>query len=316
MDNSEKRKKVSVVTPCFNEEANIVDVHRAIKEIRDLHPQYDWEHLFIDNASIDQTVPLLKEIAAQDKDVKVIVNIKNFGIIRSPYHGYLSAEGDAVIVYMCDLQDPPELISDFVKKWEEGHKLVVGVKNSSEENPFMFLVRKIFYAIMDRISETDHIKNFTGFGLYDKSLMDILRTLREPYPYFRGLVVEYGENRIEIPYTQRTRKKGKTKNNFYTLYDSAMGGFVANSKVPLRLANFLGFGVAFASLLIAFGYLIYKLVYWDSFQLGAAPLVIGMFFLGAVQLIFIGIIGEYVGAILTEIKNRPLVIEKERINFD
>jgi len=180
----------------------------------------------------------------------------------------------------------------------------------------MFLIRKIFYAIMDRISETDHIKNFTGFGLYDKSLMDILRTLREPYPYFRGLVVEYGENRIEIPYTQRTRKKEKTKNNFYTLYDSAMGGFVANSKVPLRLANFLGFGVAFASLLIAFGYLIYKLVYWDSFQLGAAPLVIGMFFLGAIQLIFIGIIGEYVGAILTEIKNRPLVIEKERINFD
>ena len=316
MDNSEKRKKISVVTPCFNEEANIVDVHQAIKEIRDLHPQYDWEHLFIDNASIDRTVTLLKEIAAQDKDVKVIVNIKNFGIIRSPYHGYLSAEGDAVIVYMCDLQDPPELISDFVKKWEEGHKLVVGVKNSSEENPFMFLVRKIFYAIMDRISETDHIKNFTGFGLYDKSLMDILRTLREPFPFFRGLVVEYGENRIEIPYTQRTRKKGKTKNNFYTLYDSAMGGFVANSKVPLRLANFLGFGVAFASLLIAFGYLIYKLVYWDSFQLGAAPLVIGMFFLGAVQLIFIGIIGEYVGAILTEIKNRPLVIEKERINFD
>jgi len=315
-DKKEKRKSISVVTPCFNEEDNIYDVYYAIKKIRDAHSQYDWEHIFIDNSSVDNTLGLLKEIANKDKAVKIIVNIKNFGHIRSHFHGFLAAGGDAFIVFLCDLQDPPELINDFIEKWEEGYKVVVGVKDSSDENPLFFFIRKMFYLIMENISETDHIKNFTGFGLYDRSFLDIIRNLNEPYPYFRGLVAEYGQNRIEIPYNQRKRKKGRSKNNFYTLYDSAMLGFVNHSKVPLRLSTFIGFGSAFVSLFIGFCYLIYKLFFWNSFQVGMAPLIIGLFFFSAVQLFFIGIIGEYVGTILTEVKNRPLVIEKERINFD
>ncbi len=316
IDKVEKKKKISVVTPCYNEEDNIYDVYHAVKDIRNSHPQYDWEHLFIDNASTDKSLERLKEIANKDKVVKIIVNIKNFGHIRSHVHAYLTAEGDAVIAYFCDLQDPPELITDFIKKWEEGYMVVAGVKSASEENPFMFFLRKTFYNIMEKISETGQIRNFTGFGLYDKSFLDILRTLNEPYPYFRGLVAEYGYQRFEVPYTQRVRKKGKSKNNFYSLYDSAMLGFVSYSKIPLRLANFIGFSTAVVSLFIAFCYFIYKLIFWNSFQVGMAPLVIGIFFFSAVQLFFIGIIGEYVGTILTEIKDRPLVIEKERINFE
>ncbi len=310
------KKKISIVTPCYNEEENIKDVYEAVKTIRDQFPHYAWEHLFIDNASKDGTVAKLKELAAIDKDVKIIVNLKNFGHIRSHVHGYLSATGDAVIAFFCDLQDPPEMITKFIHKWEEGYDVVVGVKSSSDENFLMFTLRKIFYMIMYKISETDSIKNFTGFALYDKSFFDIYRTLKEPYPYFRGIVAEFGQNRFEIPYVQRTRKKGKSKNNFYTLYDSAMLGFVQQSKIPLRLASFIGFGSAVLSFLFAIGYLVYKLLFWDSVLVGMAPLGIGLFFFGAVQLFFIGIIGEYVGTILTEIKNRPLVIEKERINFE
>ena len=316
-DNSKgKGKTISVVTPCYNEEDNIYDVYKAIKEIREIHHQYEWEHIFIDNSSVDKTLDLLKEIAYKDKRVKIIVNIRNFGHIRSHVYGYLAAKGDAVIVFLCDLQDPPELIKDFIKKWEEGYKVVVGVKNKSEENLLMFFLRKTFYKIIKSISETDHILNFTGFGLYDKSFLDIIRKLEDPYPYFRGLVAEYGQNRFEIPYTQRKRKKGKSKNSFYTLYDSAMQGFVNQSKVPLRLATFLGFSISVLSLMIGIAYFMYKLIFFERFEAGIAPLVVGLFFFGAVQLFFIGIIGEYVGSIHTQVLKRPLVIEKERINFE
>ena len=310
------KKLISVVVPCFNEEDNVEAMYHAIKNIFNELPQYNYEHIFIDNSSKDNTVNILKEIASKDKNVKLIINARNFGHIRSPYYALLQAKGDAAIMMVADFQDPPALIKEFLTKWEEGNKIVLGIKNNSKENKIMFFIRKVFYKIIANISETEQIKNFTGFGLYDKKFIDVLRNLNEPYPYFRGLVAELGFNRIEIPYTQPKREKGKTKNNFYTLYDMAMLGFVNHSKVPLRLASFIGFIVALLNIIVAIGYTIYKLLFWDNFQVGMAPLVIGIFFFGGVQLFFLGIIGEYIGAIFTQVKKRPLVIEKERINFE
>ena len=309
-------KLVSVVTPCYNEEENVEEVYRQVKEVFAGLPGYRYEHIFIDNASRDKTVSILKEIAKKDKNVKIIVNAKNFGHIRSPYYAYLQTQGDAIVALVSDLQDPPSMIVDFIRKWEEGYKIVIGIKKKSRENPLMFLIRKLYYNLIDRIAETEHIKSFTGFGLYDKSFVDVLRKLDEPYPYFRGLVAELGQERFEIEYEQPERKRGKTNNNFYTLYDMAMLGFVNHSKVPLRLASFTGFVCAFLSLLVAIGYFIYKLIFWSEFQLGVAPLVVGFFFFMSVQLFFIGMLGEYIGAIYTQAKKRPLVIEKERVNFD
>jgi len=309
-------KLISVVTACYNEEENIKNLYLQVKNVFKELGRYSYEHIFIDNASKDGTVLVLKEIARNDKNVKIIVNTRNFGHICSPYHAILQARGDAVINIVADLQDPPFMIKDFIKKWEEGFKIVVGVKNKSEENRIMFAIRKLYYNLMKKYAETEQIKNFTGFGLYDKEFVDILRNLDEPYPYFRGLITEMGFEKAEIEYVQPKRKKGRTKNNFYTLYDMAMLGFVNHSKVPLRMATFIGFSVAIISLLVALSYFIYKLIFWQSFQVGMAPMVIGVFFFAAVQLFFIGIIGEYIGAIYTQVKNRPLVIEKERINFD
>jgi len=311
-----RMKFISVITPCYNEEKNINDIYLQVKDVFERLDGYCYEHIFIDNASKDGTASILKEIAASDKNVKIIINARNFGHIRSPYHAVLQARGDAVISISADLQDPPYLIRDFITKWEEGFKIVVGVKNKSEENPVMFAIRKLYYHLIQKYADTEQIKNFTGFGLYDKSFVDILRRIDEPYPYFRGLITEIGFDIATIEFVQPRRKKGRTKNNFYTLYDMAMLGFVSHSKVPLRLATFLGFSVAVFSLLVAFVYFIYKLIFWEHFQLGMAPMVIGMFFFSAVQLFFIGIIGEYIGAIYTQVKNRPLVIEKERINFE
>ncbi len=309
------RKKISVFTPCFNEEANVENVYTQVKRVFDTLPEYNYEHLFIDNASTDQTVEILKRIAKNDKNVKLIVNTRNFGPIRSQQHVAFQCEGDAVIGMVADLQDPPEMIREFIKNWEVGYKIVVGVKIKSEENKIMSLLRKLFYSIIAKISETEQIKNCTGFGLYDKQFIDLTRELDDPYPYTRGLIAEFGLARIEIPYTQPKREKGKSKNNFYSLYDYAMLGFVNHSKVPLRLASFIGFALLVFCLFVSSGYLIYKLIYWNRFQVGTAPLVIGIFFLGGVQLFFLGIIGEYIGAILTQVRKRPLVIEKERINF-
>ena len=309
------RKKISVVTPCYNEEGNANAIYTAVKSIMDAKPEYDYEHIFIDNHSTDKTVAILKDIAAKDKNVKLIVNSRNFGHIRSPYYGLLQSSGDATIMIVSDLQDPPALINDFIDNWEQGHKIVIGVKNESEESFLMFAIRKSFYNLINRLSDIKLIKNYTGFGLYDKQIIDILRTIDDPYPYFRGLICDIGFEIIQIPYVQPQRFRGVTKNNFYTLYDIAMLGITNHSKVPLRLATMVGFMASLLSLLVALIYFVYKLLFWNSFTLGSAPLIIGIFLFSAVQLMFIGIIGEYVGSIHTQVLKRPLVIEQERINF-
>lgn len=309
------RKSITIFTPCYNEEGNVEELYSQVCKEFDKFPNYDFEYLFIDNASTDNTLLILKKLAANDKRIKIISNVRNFGHIRSPYHGLLQCPGDAVICIVADLQDPPEMISTFIKEWELGSALVLGTKTKSKENPVMFLIRKTFYAIIKKISTTDQLSNFTGFGLYDQKFLNVIRLIEDPYPYFRGMVMEYGWDIKTIDYTQPKRLSGKTKNNFFTLYDIAMLGFVNHSKLPLRLSAFIGFFSAIVSLLIAIGYFIYKLVYWYEFQVGTAPMVIGVFFFSSVQLFFIGIIGEYIGAIHTQVRKRPLVVEKERVNF-
>ena len=302
--------------PCYNEADNVEQAYREVRKIFEQLPKYEYEHIFIDNASDDGTVRVLKKLAESDRRLKVIVNTRNFGHIRSPYHGMLQAHGEAVICLASDLQDPPTLIPDFLRKWEDGYKMIRGVKTQSEESPLMFTIRKTYYNLINKVSDIKLLKNSTGFGLYDRCVIDELRKIDDPYPYFRGLVSDIGFSSYEIEYTQPARKRGITKNNFYTLYDIAMLGITNHSKVPLRLATMLGFGMSIVSFLIAMGYLIAKLIFWDQFTLGTAPIIIGLFFFGSVQLFFIGIIGEYIGAIHTQVQKRPLVVEKERINFD
>ena len=309
-------KLISVVSACYNEEGNVRECYEQVKKVFHEIGRYRYEHIFIDNASKDGTVAILRELAAKDKNVKVILNARNFGHIRSPHHAMINARGDAIISVVSDLQDPPELIKEFIKKWEEGFLVVVAVKVDSEESPLLFAIRKAYYELVSRLAEIDINKNATGFGLYDRRFIDILAELDDPYPYFRGLVSEIGFPIAKIPYHQPVRKRGITSNNFYRLYDMAMLGITNHSKVPLRLATMLGFAVSFASLCVALGYLVMKLLYWNSFSLGLAPLEIGLFFFGSVQLFFIGILGEYIGAIYTQVQKRPHVIELERINFD
>ncbi len=308
-------KKISVVSGCFNEEENLRELYDRIIDVFRGLPDYSYEIILADNCSTDRSRDILRGIAAQDGQFKVIMNANNFGHIRSPFHALLQASGDAVVFMCSDLQEPPELILDFVKKWEQGYQVVCGVKPQSHENPLMFRMRCFYYWLLAGCSEVPQISNFTGFGLYDRRVIDALRRYNEPYPYFRGLVSEVGFKRIEVPFIQAARKYGKTKNNFFTLYDMAMTGFVNHSKLPLRLAVFLGFLLALLSLITAIGYFIYKLLFWNTFNLGLAPVVVGVFFFSSIQLIFIGIIGEYLGAIWTQVKNKPLVIEEERINF-
>jgi len=279
-------------------------------------PGHDYEHIFIDNASKDRTVAILRELAKEDKRVKVIVNARNFGHIRSPCHAILQAKGDAVISIVADLQDPPTMIADFVRKWEEGYKVVMGIKKGSAESILMFALRRLYYRTLRRLSDVELVEHFTGFGLYDRQVVDILRSLGDPYPYFRGLIADIGFEIAKVEYVQPARTRGVTKNNFYTLYDMAMLGLTSYTKVPLRLATMLGFASAGLSLVVALFYLVYKLVFWNSFELGLAPLVVGIFFFSSVQLIFLGIVGEYVGSIHTYVRHMPLVVEKERINFD
>ncbi len=307
-------KKISIVTPCFNEEENVQELYERIKRVM-ADFDYEYDHIFIDNASTDRTVPLLRELAEQDKRVKVIINARNFGHIRSPYYALLQASGDAVISMASDLQDPPEKIPEFIRKWEEGYKVVIGVKTSSQESGLFYFLRTMYYRVLRRMSDVRLIENFTGFGLYAKQVVDILREFRDPYPYFRGLIADIGFEIAEIEFTQPRRKRGISKNNFYTLYDLAMLGLVSYTKIPLRLAAMFGFLSAAISFLVGLVYLVYKLVDWQNFTLGLAPVVIGLFFLGSVQLFFLGIIGEYIGQIYTLTIHRPLVIEKERINF-
>ncbi len=311
------KKLISILTACYNEEENVENLVAAVGKVMSAFPQYEYEHMFIDNCSADKTVAILKRIAETNKRVKVICNIRNFGHIRSPFHGLMQCKGDAVISLVADFQDPPEMIGDFLKKWEEGSKIVIGVKKKSKENPLMFAVRKFFYNLLSKMSDTGEtpVKNFTGFGLYDQKFISVLRELDDPYPYFRGLITDLGFDRCEIEYVQPKRQAGKTKNNFFTLYDMAMLGFTNHSKMPLRLAAFVGFFSALLSFLVALVYFVYKIIFWYRFEVGMAPLVIGIFFFSSVQLFFIGIIGEYIGAIHTQVRKRPMVIEKERVNF-
>jgi len=308
-------RKVSIVSGCYNEEGNIEEFLVRVKKVMNKLPQYDYEIIVIDNCSTDRTQELLRSYAATEKRVKLIFNTRNFGHIRSPYHALLQAEGDAVMLLVSDLQDPPELISDFLRRWEQGSKVVVGVKEHSDESKLFFLARRIYYRIVSKLAETELIENFTGFGLYDRVVIDYLRKLGDPYPYFRGLVADSGFQPSRVLYRQPVRKRGFSKNNFYTLYDIAMLGITNFSKVPLRIAAMLGFAASIVSLIFALIYLIYKILFWNSFPVGAAPLVIGLFFFASVQLFFIGILGEYIGAIHTQVLKRPLVVEKERINF-
>lgn len=311
------RKLISVSSGCYNEAENLREWYdRVVKALKQF-PQYDYEIVIADNCSNDGSREILRAIASQDRNFKVIFNSNNFGHIRSPYNALMNCKGDAIVQIVSDLQEPPELIPEMIREWENGYSVVIAVKPKSKENFFMSLVRKSYYYLLSKFADsTIIIRNFNGFGLYDKKFIDAVRMYRSPYPYFRGLVGEIGFKRKEIEFIQEKRKHGKTKNNFFTLYDMAMTGFVNHSKLPLRLAAFTGFCIAGLSLLVSFIYLVYKLLYWDTFSLGMAPLVIGLFFFSAIQLIFIGIIGEYVGAILTQVKNHPLVIEEERINFD
>jgi glycosyltransferase involved in cell wall biosynthesis len=310
-------KFLSVSTGCYNEEENVRELYERVKRVFEEElPEYSFELIFIDNRSQDNTVGVLREICREDKRVKVIVNNRNFGHIRSGYHALLQTKGDAAIVMASDLQDPPEMIPQFVRKWEEGYKIVLAQKTSSEESALFFLIRKAYYNLVNRLSEVPLVKNVTGFGIYDRCVIENVRQINDPYPYFRGLVCDLGYEQALIPFTQPARKRGFTKNNLYTLYDLAMLGLTNHSKVPLRLATFVGFCMSALSFLVGLVYLVYKLLYWSRFQAGTAPVVIGLFFLVAVQLFFIGIIGEYVGSIHTQVLHRPPVIEKERINFD
>ncbi len=315
MSDQPTRRKISVINPCFNEEENVRLVYEQVRQVFDRLVRYDYEQIFIDNASTDRTVAVLREIAAADKNVKVIVNTRNFGHIRSPYHALLQTTGEACVCMATDLQDPPEMIAEFIAKWEAGYKIVVGVKAKSDESIMMWLVRGMFYRLLGRLSDIRMLKNATGFGIYDRVVIECLRKIDDPYPYVRGLLADVGFEAAQLPYHQPLRKRGITKNNFYTLYDLAMLGITNHSKVPLRLATICGFVMAAMSLLVAIGYLVAKLVWWDRFQLGLAPMLIGVFFFSSVQLFFTGVIGEYVGAIHTQVQKRPLVVEKERINF-
>jgi polyisoprenyl-phosphate glycosyltransferase len=308
-------KHITVITPCYNEVENVRELYNAIRQVFAGLPQYTYDLIYIDNASKDGTADVLRDLAAEDPNVKVIINARNFGQIRSPYHAFLQAEGDAVITMASDFQDPPTLIPDFVRRWEEGYKIVVGVKVESEEGRLMYALRSIYYGMAAKLADIELMQHVTGFGLYDRRVVEILRQIDDPYPYGRGLIADIGLDCCKVPYRQPQRRRGITKNNFYTLYDYAMLGITNHSKLPLRVATMAGFVMSAAGLCLAFAYLVAKLLFWNWLNAGVAPILISLFFFSSVQLFFIGIIGEYLGAIHTQVQKRPLVIEKERINF-
>lgn len=308
-------KTISFVTACYNEVENVEPLAEAIRIQMSAFPEYAYEHIYIDNCSTDGTQEKLRQLASEDHRIKVILNTRNFGHIRSPFHGLLQATGDAVIYMVSDFQDPPELIPDLIKHWQTGVKAVLGIKDTSDEVGIIFYIRKLYYRLIQKLADVSTFENFTGFGLYDRQIVDYCRSLNDPYPYFRGIIAEIGVPVIELPYHQPMRKHGITKNNFYTLYDMAMLGITSHSKVPLRLATMAGFMMSLGSLFVGLAYLAFKLLFWKDFPLGMAPLVIGLFFFASVQLFFIGILGEYIGSIHTQVLKRPLVVEKERINF-
>ena len=307
---------VTILTPCYNEEANVEEVYLRTRAIMLALQKYHYEHIFIDNASTDRTVEILKRLASEDPSVRIIVNARNFGHTRSPMHGLLQARGDAVIGLVADLQDPPELIPLLLEGWEQGYSMVLGIKRSSEENPLMFRIRKSYYRLVSCLSALETFENFCGFGLYDRRVVDILRSFDDPSPDFRGMLAQVGLPHKKIYYDQPVRRGSLTKHNFYSLYEIGVLGLINHSKVPLRIMVFAGFAGSMLAFTVAVLYTFYKLLYWHSFSLGIAPLVIGNFFIFSVQLLFLGVIGEYVGAIHTQVQKRPLVTERERVNFE
>ena len=307
---------ISLSIPCYNEEENVDELYRRICNTVDIIDKYQFEFVFIDNASEDQTVQKLTFLASKDLRVKIIVNTRNFGHIRSPYWGMMQTRGDATIALASDLQDPPELIPQFLAQWELGWKVVLAVKPRSKTNFFVHKLRRLYYQVLDGIANIDLVKDATGFGLYDKKVLDQVRQISDPYPYLRGLICELGFPIKTIPFLQPRRERGLSKNNFYTLFDIAMLGIVSHSLVPIRLASICGIVIGFLSLLVAIFYTMMKLLNWYSFPVGMAPIVIGIFLLFSLLFIFIGILGEYIGSIHSYVKNRPIVVERERINFE
>ena len=310
-------KKISVVIPCYNEQENVEAIAKAVSEqFSSALPSYDYEIIFIDNDSTDDTRSIIRGLCSANPKIKAIFNAKNFGQFNSPYYAMLQSTGDATMLMAADFQDPPEMIPEFVKAWEEGYKIAIGIKKSSRESRLMYSLRSMYYKAIKKFSDVEQIEHFTGFGLYDKAFINVLRGLDDPTPFLRGIVAELGYKRKEIPYEQPERRAGKTHNNFYTLYDAAMLSVTSYTKVGLRIATFTGVIIGAISFVIAVVYLIMKLIWWDRFPAGAAPLVIGMLFLGAVILFFIGLLGEYVLTINQRVMKRPLVVEEERINFE
>ena len=310
-------KKISIVTPCFNEEGNVGELIKRVRLVmKNELSEYDYEHIFIDNASVDKTVEILKAFAHEDKKIKIIVNARNFGHIRSPAYGFLGAEGDIVVPIVADLQDPPELVPVLIAKLEQGNDMVLAVRKSSEEGLIMYKIRGLYYGLLQKLSDVKIYKNYAGFGAYNKKVMDALRQFNDPYPFLRGMIGEIGYKVETIEYDQPVRTYGITKNNFYTLYDLGVLGIINYSKVPLRLAIFFSVVIGLISTLTGVTYLVIKLLYWDTMSLGIAPLLIGASFSFSILLFFIGILGEYIGMIYTQMLDRPLVFENERVNFD
>ncbi len=316
MSESAGKKTITVVVPTYNEEANIQAIYDRVKKVFDESlSSYAFQILFIDNASKDNTRQVIRDLCSSDDRIQAIFNNTNFGFSKSTFYGLSQAEGDCAVLMYADMQDPPEVIPEMVAKWEEGFKVVVGVKSKSKENPLMYLIRAIFYRIMDKLSEVEHIKQFDGFGLYDASFVEELRKLKDPMPYLRGLVAELGPERAVVEYVQETRKAGKTTFNFMKYYDVAMLGITSSSKAVLRMATFLGMILSFLCVIIAIVTLVIKLIYWDYYDVGTAAVIIGIFFVGGVQIFFLGFIGEYIANINLRTMNHPVVIEKERINM-
>jgi len=308
------KKKISIITPTFNEAENIEKLCEEIsKEMSKL--AYEYEHIIIDNNSEDKTIEIIKKIAEKDKRIKIIINTRNFGHIRSPIHGMLQASGDACIMMSSDFQDPPELIPQYIQEWEKGNEIILGQRKTSDESVVMNFIKDLFYKFIGLISEVSLMRNTTGSGLFSKKIVDQIRKIDDPYPYFRGLISEISSEIKLIQFHQPKRKGGKTKNNLYTLYDIGILGIVKHSKIPLRIMTFIGFVTSILSIIVAIVFFFYKILYWDSFELGIAPLLIGLFAIASIQIFLLGFIGEYVMNILTQTRKLPLVIEKERINF-
>ena len=309
-------KKISILVPCYNEEENVIPLSNALVEMlqRDL-PAYDYEIVFIDNCSKDSTRDKLRVICRKNPKIKAVLNAKNFGQFNSPYYGMLQTTGDCVVLMCCDFQDPIEMVPEFVKSWEEGYKIVSAIKTTSKENKIMRFLRSCYYKLIKKMSDVEQIEHFTGFGLYDRSFIEVLRELDDPTPFLRGIVAELGYKRKNIAYEQQKRRAGKTHNNWYSLYDAAMLSFTSYTKIGLRIATIGGFSCAGISFVIAIIYLLYKLTHWYSFSAGVAPLIIGLFMMGGIQLFFVGLLGEYIMSINTRVMKRPLVVEEERINF-